>query len=279
MTQPEAFEVKGQERKVCRLNHSIYGLKQSLSQWNSGFHEFITSIGFDIIKEDHCVYLAKDVVNEDQSCYIKKLNVKVLILAFRYHSNPGETHWKDVKRIFRYLHGTTDLVLCYYADDLILRGYSDGDWASDRDERKSTSGNMFIIDDGYISWRNKKKTCVALSTMEVEYIICSEVVQEAVSLKRFLERFAIKAYKEEVALMYYDSMAALGYVKDPNYHKKTKHIDARYYFFRDMVAKEMVLRHISTSMMVVDLLTKPIARDVFLLILGAWIYVVLFPEV
>ncbi|KAL9269976.1 Retrovirus-related Pol polyprotein from transposon TNT 1-94-like protein [Drosera capensis] len=75
LTQLVGFEVKGQECKVYRLNHSIYGLKQSLRECNLRFHQFITSIGFDMIKEDRCVYLAKD------SCYIKRSNDNVLILA------------------------------------------------------------------------------------------------------------------------------------------------------------------------------------------------------
>ncbi|KAK2991373.1 hypothetical protein RJ640_024046 [Escallonia rubra] len=88
-------------------------------------------------------------------------------------SNSGPTHWNVVKRILRYLRGTADLVLCYHGGDMRLRGYIDDDWGADRDERISTSG-------GAISWYNKKKSCIALSTMESEYVTCSAAVQEAV---------------------------------------------------------------------------------------------------
>jgi hypothetical protein len=64
--------------------------------------------------------------------------------------------------------------------------------------------------------------------------------------------------------IYCDSTAALAYAKDPKYHGRTKHIDIRYQYIRDMIAqKEVVLKHISTSRMIADPLTKPIARDVF----------------
>ena len=61
-----------------------------------------------------------------------------------------------------------------------------------------------------------------------------------------------------------DSMAALAYAKDSNYHGKTKHIDIRYHYIRYMVAhNKVVLKHISTSLMIADPLTKPIGRDIF----------------
>ncbi|XP_042486361.1 secreted RxLR effector protein 161-like [Macadamia integrifolia] len=98
----------------------------------------------------------------------------------RYQSNPGPCHWQAVKKTFRYLRGTTDLILTYSGSDLRLRDYSDADWASDRDERKSTSRYTFVPGGGDVSWSSKKHTYIALSTMESEYITCSVAVQEAI---------------------------------------------------------------------------------------------------
>ena len=83
-----------------------------------------------------------------------------------YQSNPGLAHWRAVKRILRYLRGTSDHALCYHGGDLRLTGYSDADWASDKDECKSTSGYAFILGGGAVSWCSKKQSCIALSTME-----------------------------------------------------------------------------------------------------------------
>ena len=91
----------------------------------------------------------------------------------RYQSNPGPMHWAAVKRIFRYLRGTTDFALCFHRGDLRLKGYNDADWTGDRDECKSTLGYAFILGGDVVSWCNKKQTCVALSTMESEYVSCA----------------------------------------------------------------------------------------------------------
>lgn len=82
-----------------------------------------------------------------------------------FQSNPGFAHWVVVKRILRYLRSTMDYMLCYQGGELLLQGYSDADWASDLDERKSTTGYNFLLCGGAISWLSKKQPCVALSTM------------------------------------------------------------------------------------------------------------------
>ena len=101
-------------------------------------------------------------------------------MVSRYQSNLGQAHWKAVKRIMRYLKGTVDYSLSYQGKDLRLEGYSDADWGGDLDERKSTSGFVFLLNNGVISWSSKKQTCIALSTMEAEFVALSAVVQEGV---------------------------------------------------------------------------------------------------
>ena len=100
--------------------------------------------------------------------------------------------------------------------------------------------------------------------MEAEYVACSGVVQEAVWLRRFLQHLEIVTDAPNPMTILCDSTTTLTYAKDPKYHGKTKHIDIRYHYIRDMVAqKEVVLKHISTSQMIANPSTKPIARDVF----------------
>ena len=95
-------------------------------------------------------------------------------MVSHYQSNPGPAHWAAVKRIFRYLRGTTDFALCFHRGDLRLKGFNDANWVDDRDERKSTSGYAFILGDDIVSWCNKKQTCVA--TSGYEYATCAAAV-------------------------------------------------------------------------------------------------------
>ena len=172
----------------------------------------------------------------------------VVGLVSRYQSNPGQAHWKAIKRILRYLKGIADYSICYQGRDLRLVGYTDADWGGDLDERKSTSGYAFLLNDGAISWSNKKQTCVALSTMEAEFVACSAAVQEAVWLRRFLQHLGITENITESVRINCDSRAAIAYTKDPKYHCRTKHIDIKYYFVRDIVAQKKVIpKYISTK--------------------------------
>ena len=82
---------------------------------------------------------------------------------------------------------------------------------------------------------------------------CAVAVQEAIWLKGFLQRLGITAHYEEDVTLYSDSTAALEYAKDPKYHEKSKHIEIKYHFIRDMVAwGEVVMKHISTGSMVTN---------------------------
>ncbi|XP_046841894.1 secreted RxLR effector protein 161-like [Xenia sp. Carnegie-2017] len=89
--------------------------------------------------------------------------------------------WTAVKRIFRYLKGTFDYGLHYTPEtSLDCVRFSDADWGGDINDRKSTSGYIFIMNGAAVSWKSKKQSCVALSTAEAEYIALRSAVQEAI---------------------------------------------------------------------------------------------------
>ena len=134
-------------------------------------------------------------------------------MVSRYQSNPGQGHWKAVKRVLRYLKGTTDYALCYQGSDLQLEGYTDADWAGDLDERRSTSGFVFLLGCGAISWSSKKQTCIALSTMEAEFVAFSSAAQEAVWLRNFLDHL-VDANDSGPVPINCDSQAAIAYTKE-----------------------------------------------------------------
>ncbi|XP_070031499.1 secreted RxLR effector protein 161-like [Nicotiana tomentosiformis] len=157
-------------------------------------------------------------------------------LVSRYQSNPERDHWKAVKRIFIYLKGTTDYSLYYSRNNLHLRGYTNADWAGDWNDRKSTSGYAFLLNGGSISSKSKKQTCTTLSTIEAEFVACAFAVQEVIWLKRFFEHLDIIKNSEGPMTLYCDSQAAIAYTNILKYHRKTKYINIKYNFVRDIVA-------------------------------------------
>ena len=104
----------------------------------------------------------------------------------RYQSNPRLKHWQAIKHILKYLSRTRDYIFVYHSKDLILIGYTDLDFQSDLDFRKSTLGCVLTLGGGAISWKSVKQSCIADSIMEVEYVATCEAAKEAVWLKKFL---------------------------------------------------------------------------------------------
>ena len=110
----------------------------------------------------------------------------------RFSSKPNQVHWKAAKRVLRYLRGTTNFGIVFRGDDLAEpMAYSDADWAGDVGDRKSTSGYVFSIAGGPVSWRSRKQNTVALSTAEAEYVALSSAAQECVWIRRLSAELGI----------------------------------------------------------------------------------------
>ena len=96
-------------------------------------------------------------------------------------------HWRAAKKVMRYLQGTKDYMLMYrQTDNLDLVGYSNVDFTGCVDSHKSTSGYIFIMAGGAVSWRSVKQTLISTSTMEVEFFSCYEATSQGVWLKSFI---------------------------------------------------------------------------------------------
>jgi len=132
------------------------------------------------------------------------------------------------------------------------------------DESRSTSGYVFTLGEGAISWCSKKQHCIALSTMEAEYVACCLTTQEAIWLRSFLQDLDLTPGVNDPVEMLCDNTAAIQFARDPKFHRKTKHIKRHYYFVRNAIKeKEVTIKYISTSRMIADSLTKSVPRDAF----------------
>ena len=156
----------------------------------------------------------------------------------KFNSNPSEAHSIAVKQIMRYLKGMIDIALYFKkAKDGVLIGYSDADWAGDHDDCYSTTGNLFLMSGGAISWLSKKLPSVVLSTTEAEYIALSTATHKAVWLRRMLDDLQAKP-KDPTVLME-DNSGAIAIAKIPVSHTRTKHIDVQYHNVREAVQEGM----------------------------------------
>ena len=144
----------------------------------------------------------------------------------RFLANPGMEHWEAVKWILRYLRGTSKMCLCLGGEKVALNGYTHADMVGDLDTYRSTSGYVFTLAGGAVSWQSKIQKCVALSTTEAEYIAMNEARKEMLWLKQFLEDLG---QKQGLCLLYCDSQSVMDLSKNATYHGRTKHIARRYH--------------------------------------------------
>jgi hypothetical protein len=178
----------------------------------------------------------------------------------KFCENPGPAHWTAVKRILRYLKGTSDWGLLFNPKNDTLVGYSDADWAGDPDSRRSTTGYLFTIGGVPVSWKSKKQATVALSTAEAEYMALATAAQEVSWLRKFLVNFGLD--QNEATVIFEDNQGCIALAKNPVSHERTKHIDIRYHFIRELIEAKMIdLQYLPTEEMLADLLTKGMARD------------------
>ena len=182
----------------------------------------------------------------------------------RFCHKPTQLHLIAAKRVFRYLGGMADLALTFTASgNPELLGYSDADWAGDRDSRRSTSGNVFVMSDGAITWSSKRLNSVALSTVEAEYMALSQATQEAVWLRRLTEELGNT--DQSATTIYEDNQGAICTAQNPVFHRRTKHIHIRYHYVREAVSENTIeLVYCPTSEMTADILTKAIPKDQFI---------------
>ncbi|GKB01805.1 zinc finger, CCHC-type containing protein [Tanacetum coccineum] len=219
------FVMPGHESKVCKLKKSLYGLKQAPKQWHQKFDDVVLSNSFSLNQAEKCVYSKFDAsgkgviiclyvddmlifgTNQDQVNKTKEFlssnfdmkdlgKAKILLtrpdIAFaigklsRYTSNPSSLHWQALGRVFQYLKGTMDYGLTYSGYPSVIEGYSDSSWINNMEDHSSTSGWVFLLGGGAISWTSKKQTCITSSTMESEFVVLAAAGNEAEWLRNLV---------------------------------------------------------------------------------------------
>lgn len=369
MRQPPGFVKEGEEKKVCSLKKSIYGLKQSARVWNRALNAVLVDAGFIQSTWDQCLYTLRkedgivfiliyvdDILvctnkpflleyterklNENfsienlgeissylgiqitkkgskyhlnQEAYIKKVlsefglndakespiplntdyfkmadsdllpdnnkyrkaigsllyiavNTRpdvaaaVIILSQKI-MKPTQNDWNEVKRIMKYLKGTSNHELQLGCSKLELSGYADANWAEDTTTRKSNSGFVFMFG-GPISWCCRRQDCVAQSSTEAEFIALSEACNEAILLKRILLDFGVTIHGP--ITIYEDNQSCIKLSGSEKVNNRSKHIDVKIYTVKDYVSSGVIeVEYCPTDDMVADIFTKPLSKIKF----------------
>lgn len=189
--------------------------------------------------------------------------------ASRFNKNYTSAHWKAVKRIFRYLQNTINYRLSFTNTDKgDLVGYSDADWGSDTDSRRSCTGYVFLYANGAITWQSTRQSTVALSSTEAEYMALAAAVQEATWLKQLYYEIACEDHGPLIIRC--DNTSTIKLAKSDGYRKRTKHIDIKYHYQREKIEGNLIkVEYLETSKMVADSLTKAVSKEKTIYCAGA----------
>ena len=181
----------------------------------------------------------------------------------RYMAKPTEMHLMAAKRILRYVQGTMCFGIFYQrSGNQELVGYTDSDYAGCIDDRKSTSGYAFILSNAAVAWSSRKQPIVTLSTTETEFVAASACACQLIWMKRVLSKLDYNGSKSPV--IFCDNSSTIKLSKNPVMHGKSKHIDVRFHFLRDLVNEGKVqLNYCGTKQQIADIFTKPLKLEVF----------------
>ena len=179
----------------------------------------------------------------------------------RFMAKPTTAHWTAAKHILRYLAGTSNYGIVFNAGDPILDVYCDANYAGCIDTRRSTTGYLFTLNGGAITWSSRLQVTVAASTTEAEYMAAAATVKEALWLRKLLTDLGIDAACIDIKS---DSQSAIALLKNPVVFLRSKHIDVIHHFARERVARgEVNFTYIPTGSMAADCLTKPVPTAKF----------------
>ena len=166
-----------------------------------------------------------------------------------------------MKWILRYLRGTTCLKICFGGDKPTLLGYTDFDMGGDIDSRRSTLGYVIKFAGGVVAWKSRLQKCVALSTTEAGFIAITKACKELLWVKKFQQELS---FVQDKYLLFCDSQSVIHLGKNSIFHSRSKHIDVRYHWIRDVLeARLLELAKVHIDDNCADMMTKTLLKSKF----------------
>ncbi|GJU87594.1 zinc finger, CCHC-type containing protein [Tanacetum coccineum] len=180
----------------------------------------------------------------------------------RFTSNPSRQHWKAITRVFKYLRGTKDYGLSYVGYPSVLEGYSDASWINHVEDSSSTSGWVFLLGGGAISWASKKQTCITGSTMESEFVALAAAGKEAEWLRNMIHEIPIWPKLIAPISIRCDSAPTMAKAYSQIYNGKSRHLGVRHSMIRELIMNGVIsIEFVRSQKNLADHLTKGLARD------------------
>ena len=178
-------------------------------------------------------------------------------------SKPTMANWLQLKRILRYIQGTTNLGLRFKRENKpILIGYSDADFANDTQTRRSTSGACIMFGNTPVYWRCQRQSIITLSSTEAEYIAACELVKELIPIRRILQELG--QIQNEPTQVLIDNQSTIKIANSEESTARTKHIDLRHKWINEQVEnKNIEIKYIASKDQAADILTKPLQKGKF----------------
>ena len=164
----------------------------------------------------------------------------------------------------RYIKESRLLGLSFRPKDDVnaLVGYSDADYAADLDTRRSTTGYIFMINGCTISWSSKRQQTVSVSTTEAEFVAAAEATKEAIWLRKLLSD--VGHVCDGPTLLNVDNQSAIKLSRNPEFHRRSKHIDVRHSFICEKLEENVIdTKYVNTENQYADVLTKALPLDKF----------------
>ena len=170
-------------------------------------------------------------------------------------------HLVAIRRIIQYLRGTASRGLFFpVGSPLHLVAYSDSDWAGCPNTCRSVTGWCIFLGQSLISWKSKKQARVSKSSIESEYRAMCAACSKIVWLRGLLAELGFSP--SHPTPLRADNTSAIQIAANPVYHERTKHIEVNCHYIREAFdARIISLPHISTTLQIADVFTKPMPRQ------------------
>lgn len=261
------------KKETVRIHQDDY-IRDILNEYRDKFGEIRTFPtpgypGFALLKNDGEPVLKPEFLScQGKIMFAMKKTCPEISNAVRemaqHMSNPGEVHWKSMTRMMGYLKSMTHTGMTYNKPkDMDIVAFVDSDYATDKETRKSVTGYLVLVGGCLVSWTSKGQPSVTLSSTEAEYVAASICATEIKFIQMLLNE--LKIPKTGPATMYEDNQGAIYVMNNDQVGQRTKHIDIRHHFVRDMIQDgDILVRYIRSEDNPADIETKNTREAIFI---------------